>query len=107
MINKDAILNVSETLRSRAELMLAEVSFGLDITLIDTCLIPQAQTPVGVQPAWAIIYFAKGILIGSMVKNMTIVIDPAIDDDTFRRSLQEGCEALRIERRKQGNGVGK
>lgn len=108
MIHQDAIIDVRASILERATKILEEVSFGLTITAIDVAVM-QAQTPSGPQLAWAIYYFAKGMLLGEENNpyQVTAVIMPSIDDERLKSALQDGCALLREARAKQGNGLRK
>jgi hypothetical protein len=104
-LNKTCVVDVHEHLLGRAVPILEEVSYGLDIVLVDI-------RPVMVQgiPCWAVHYVAKGRLIGQehYVGQMSVIDTPWMTDMALRGALTEGCNSLRAQRMSQGmNGVQK
>lgn len=107
MLDQDCIINVQQYLLDKATEMLKEASFGLSIVMIDVAGV-QVATPQGVRPGWGIVYMAKGLLIGPENYNMqvTVVDTPFVKDEVLKKALSDGCDSLRLERSKQGNGKG-
>jgi hypothetical protein len=104
MLSKQAIVDVRADLLRRAEGILSEVSFGLEIMSVDVIAYMQITPNGGMRPSWGVVYQAKGMLIGGGYNmQMTGVDDPFIPEEVLRQGLSDGCEMLRAARTQQGN----
>jgi hypothetical protein len=108
VLNKEALVNVSDVLLDRATVALGEISFNLDIVAVDVTLIIE-NTPQGARPVWLILYQAKGLLLGNEnnVTQITGFGSPFVTDEEMCMGLSQGCDMLRTQRAKQGNGIKK
>jgi hypothetical protein len=81
--------------------ILGEISFGLDIIMVDVVPI---MGPNGAM--WGIVFMAKGVLIGPehYVANLTVTGNPWCTDSELKKLLQGGCESIRERRAQQMNG---
>lgn len=100
---KDTI-HPSTEIHKRALTILGKVSFSLDIVSVDVSALLQ-ETSMGFRPVWAIIYQAKGHLLGSehYITQVTIIGDPFMSDEALQEGLIAGCDTIRANRAQQLN----